>query len=261
MKADYKNWVPLTMKKTVWRLVIVFAFLFVIALMGAFKGSVVAIILTPITAILFLVFMGAGSWCSYAYAAFSYNGKKQISRKIIERIANNIANSDGNILDVGCGSGALAIAVAKSNPGAKVCGCDLWSGAYGSFTKSLCESNAEAEGVDNISFEPGDARKLPFEDGVFDWIVSNYVYHNIPSSDRGAILLESLRTVKKGGSFCIHDVFSKAKYGDVEVLKSRLEAAGFCDIIFENILDGILTKREASLLGLSSSLLLKGRRL
>ncbi|WP_029066891.1 methyltransferase domain-containing protein [Lachnobacterium bovis] len=49
----------------------------------------------------------------------------------------------GDILDVGCGSGALTIAVAKNNPEAKVFGVDRWGKEYAAFSKALCEENAE----------------------------------------------------------------------------------------------------------------------
>ena len=114
----------------------------------------------------------------------------------------------GKCLDVGCGSGALTIAIAKRNPDAEVTGIDRWGKEYASFNKPLCESNAQAEGVSNVSFWQGDATHLDFSDETFDAVASNYVYHNIPSNDRQAILLETLRTLKKGGTFAIHDIFS-----------------------------------------------------
>ena len=64
------------------------------------------------------------------------------------------------------------------------------------FNRPLCESNARAEGVTNVDFRQGDALHLDFPDETFDAVASNYVYHNIPSKDRQAILLETLRTLK-----------------------------------------------------------------
>ena len=48
------------------------------------------------------------------------------------------------------------------------------------------------------------------------------VYHNIPSRDRQGILLETLRVLKKGGCFAIHDIMSKAKYDDIEAFAYKL---------------------------------------
>ena len=86
---------------------------------------------------------------------------------------------------------------------------------YGSYSRNLCERNAKAEGVDNVEFRRGDAVKLDFPDESFDAVTSNYVYHNISGINRQELLLETLRLVKKGGTFAIHDIFSKGKYGDM----------------------------------------------
>ena len=66
--------------------------------------------------------------------------------------------------------------------------------------------NAESEGVAaRCRFQHGDANKLDFPDKSFDAVVSNYVYHNIMGSDKRALLLETLRVLKKGGVFAIND--------------------------------------------------------
>ena len=161
-------------------------------------------------------------WSYLMYRAFDYNGKRQMSRQIIEGIAACVDLPEGGRrLDVGCGSGALAIAVAKRNPGSLVTGIDRWGKEYASFNRPLCERNARAEGVENVSFLQGDATHLDFPDETFDAVTSNYVYHNIPSKNRQAILLETLRTLKKGGTFAIHDIFSVGKYGDMNSFVKR----------------------------------------
>ena len=161
------------------------------------------------------------------YRAFDYNGKRKLSKQIIEGIAEYVDLPEGGrCLDVGCGSGALAIAIAKRNPGAQIVGIDRWGKEYASFSKTLCEENALAEGVDNTSFQKGDATHLEFPDETFDAVASNYVYHNILSNDRQAILMETLRTLKKGGTFAIHDIFSKGKYGDMQKLYPKTKRYG-----------------------------------
>ena len=79
------------------------------------------------------------------HRAFDYNGKRRMSAQIIEGTAARVKlPAGGKCLDVGCGSGALAIAVAKRNPQAQVVGIDRWGKEYASFNKKLCEGN-EAE--------------------------------------------------------------------------------------------------------------------
>ena len=54
-------------------------------------------------------------------------------------------------------------------------------------------------------FLSGNAVLLDFPDESFDAVTSNYVYHNIARADKQALLMETLRVLKKGGVFAIHD--------------------------------------------------------
>jgi ubiquinone/menaquinone biosynthesis C-methylase UbiE len=195
------------------------------------------------------------------YRAFSYNGKRQMSKQIVEGIAEYVKlPENGKALDVGCGSGALTIACAKRNPGASFIGVDRWGKEYASFNKPLCENNAKAEGVKNVSFRRGDATRLDFPDESFDAVVSNYVYHNIPG-DRQALLLETLRVLKKGGTFAIHDIFSKSKYGDMQLFLEKLEQMGYEKAALIDTTDGtFITKTESVWMELAGSALLVGRK-
>ena len=168
---------------------------------------------------------------------------------------------DGGVgFDVGCGSGALAIACAKRNPGASFIGIDRWGREYASYSKSLCENNAMAEGAGNVRFQHGDASALDSPDNSFDAVTSNYVYHNIPG-DRQKLLLETLRVLKPGGTFAIHDIFSRAKYGDMQAFVRKLRHMGYETVELIDTTDGIfMTKREAGWMGLSGSALLVGRK-
>ncbi len=60
------------------------------------------------------------------------------------------------------------------------------------------EIKPKAEGVDNTSFEQGDDTHLDFADENFDAVTSNYVYHNIPSSDRQEIVMNKLIILLQG---------------------------------------------------------------
>lgn len=156
------------------------------------------------------------------HRALAYDGNRKLDRDIIEGLAAYVDLPPGGVaLDVGCGSGALTIVLAKRNPEAGVLGVDRWGKEYASFSQKLCQENAKAEEVSNVRFQKGDALKLPFPDDSFDCVTSNYVYHNINGCSRQDLLLESLRTLKKGGIFAIHDIFSKMKYGETVALMSR----------------------------------------
>ena len=261
MKPDYKNWMPKGMVLSAFAATAVFLILFIVfGLTGIVSGT--------LKTVLFIVFLagtiiglGVSVWMILLYRAFSYNGKRQMSRKIIEGIAGYVKLPDGGKgLDVGCGSGALAIACAKRNPTAAFIGIDRWGKEYASFNKPLCENNAKAEGVSNISFERGDATHLDFPDESFDAVVSNYVYHNIPG-DRQAYLLETLRVLKKGGMFAIHDIFSKSKYGDMQAFVKKLKDMGYADVRLIDTTDGTwITKWESVWMELAGSALLIGKK-
>ena len=118
-------------------------------------------------------------------------------------------DGQGQLLEVGCGSGALSIRAALTWPDAQITGMDYWGVAYG-YGQAMCEKNAESEGVGfRCAFRHGDANKLDFPDESFDAVVSNYVYHNVMGADKQALLLETLRVLKKGGVLLNFD----ANYG------------------------------------------------
>ena len=205
---------------------------------------------------------GVTAWCAAAHSRFSYDGSRKLSKEIIDTVAKSVNLPEGGIgLDVGCGSGALTIACAKRNPQGKMLGVDRWGKEYASFSRPLCERNAEAEGVSNVSFAPGNALKLDFADETFDAVCSNYVYHNIPSRDRQAILLETLRVLKKGGTFAIHDIFSQMKYGDMQAFVRKLKDMGYEDVRLIDTTNGNPIRRsEAAWIGLTGSAVLTGRK-
>jgi len=251
MKANYKNWMP---KGMIWSFVGgTVLFLALCLLLRHVKW------LAVVLALLAAIFCGLTIWSILMYRAFSYDGKRRMSAQIIEGTAARVKlPAGGKCLDVGCGSGALAIAVAKRNPQASVIGIDRWGAEYASFSKALCENNAKAEGVSNTTFQQGDATHLDFPDGTFDAVVSNYVYHNIPG-DRQAYLLETLRTLKKGGTFALHDIFSKSKYGDMQAFTQKLRDMGYQKVeLIDTTDDQFMTPFEARWMALSGSALLVG---
>lgn len=263
MKPDYKNWFPKGMVYGFFAgTSICLALFFVVLSVDFIPMKSFQTILVLVFGVLSVIMIVISIWGFKMHQAFSYDGKRQMSRQIIEGIASYIIiPAGGKGLDVGCGSGALAIAVAKKNPDAMIVGIDRWGKEYASFSKTLCENNAKVESVTNTSFFPGDAVNLNFEDESFDAVFSNYVYHNIPSSNRQEILLETLRTLKKGGVFAIHDIFSQNKYGDMNAFLATLKSMGYESVELVDTTEGMfMTPKEAKWMMLSGSALLVGRK-
>ena len=147
MKPDYKNWMPKGM-------IYAFGFAMLVCCIAVLcfqlllPAGTLRTVLTIVFAVLAVAFCGLTVWAVLMYRAFDYNGKRQMARQIIEGTAAYVKlPQGGKCLDVGCGSGALGIAVGKRNPQAEIVGIDRWGKEYASFSKSLCEHNAKAEKV------------------------------------------------------------------------------------------------------------------
>ena len=264
MKPDYKNWVPRSM---VYGLAagtaVAFAAFILLGAAGIVLHGAQRLICGIVFGVGTLVLLFYTVWMGALHRTFDYNGKRKLSKTIIDGTAEYVKLPDGGTgLDVGCGSGALTVACAKRNPKAAMVGCDIWSGAYKAvFTKKRCEDNAKAEGVSNVRFEEGNAVCLPFADESFDAVTSNYVYHNISGRDKQALLRETLRVLKKGGTFAIHDIMSPARYGDMDAFVKKLKADGYKEVKLIDTTNGVfMGRKEAALLGLAGSALLTGKK-
>lgn len=263
MKPNYKNWMPKGMiRGTLGGAVACLILFFVFGVSGLLEAGTLKTILTVIFLTGTVVLLLAAVWMTLMYRAFSYDGKRQMSRQIIDGVAAKVVLPEGGCgLDVGCGSGALTIAVAKRNPQARMTGIDRWGAEYSSFSKTLCEENAKAERVTNTSFAKGDALKLDFDEETFDAVCSNYVYHNIPSRNRQEVLMETLRVLKKGGTFAIHDIFSRQKYGDMQMFVQRLKNMGYERVELIDTTKGLFMSHwEASWMALKGSAILVGKK-
>ncbi len=259
--VDYKNWIPRGMlAASGGGALVALVGVVICKISGAVQGvRLCALILFGVLFVAFGLFF---LWAAFAYRAFSYRGRRHLSKDIVEGVAAYVQlPQDGLGLDVGCGSGALTIACAKANPQASMIGIDRWGKEYASFSKRLCENNARAEKIGNASFQAGDAVKLDFADETFDAVVSNYVYHNITRVDRQQLLRETLRVLKKGGTFAIHDLMGPRRYGDMQAFIQSLKDEGYESVELLDTASGkFMSMRESRWLMLSDSKLLVGKK-
>lgn len=93
-----------------------------------------------------------------------------------------------NILDVGCGTGALMELMLDRLPGSSCTGLDLSPNMIQTAQKKL-------SGRANVLL--GDAQALPFGSSCFDVVVCNDSFHHYPSP--GAVLEEIHRVLRPGG--------------------------------------------------------------
>ena len=98
-----------------------------------------------------------------------------------------------HVLDVGCGTGEVALALLRRHPEATVAGIDLSESML-----RLAIHKAQKAGLDScVSFQPGDATAMPFPDESFDGIVCSFCYRNI--AQRAVALGEMRRVLRPGG--------------------------------------------------------------
>jgi SAM-dependent methyltransferase len=117
------------------------------------------------------------------------------------------------VVDLGCGRGAVLAMAARLVPHGRVVGVDLWRSVDQSGNReSVARANADAEGVgDRVELVTADLRELPFEDGRFDVVLSSLAIHNI-KQDRQKALSEADRVCKPKGRILIVDIEKAAEY-------------------------------------------------
>jgi ubiquinone/menaquinone biosynthesis C-methylase UbiE len=220
-KPEYGNWVSMrliTLPSTVG-----------LVLMG------VAILFPPLLVIaaLFLLLAFYFMYARYLFSPRGGNVQAQVRGLILSHLE---WDGEGQLLDIGCGSAALTISLAKKFTRARMVGMDYW-GEQWEYSKKICETNANLEGVaERVSFHKGSAAALPFEDNRFDAIVSNLVFHEVSSvQDKKLLLREALRVLKKGGLFVFQDLFQwKQIYGEPAELIETILSWGIAKAEFIN---------------------------
>ena len=228
-EPEYGNWIPAKLVGIFLAATLALLALFIFTMLYCehWLLKVLAGILLLVATLLFGYMI-----CVRRAFSFKHGG---LMGKVHQYVLDCLAwDGKGKLLDVGCGSGALTIRCAKSFAEAECTGIDYW-GALWDYNQKMCMRNAEIEGVsDRCSFRKGDASRLEFGDETFDAVVSNFVYHEVRNNpDKEALIRETLRVLKKGGAFALHDLFSnkhiyKEFYGIVE----RLKAEGISEIYF-----------------------------
>ena len=146
------------------------------------------------------------------------------------------ANWDGKgkVLDIGTGSGRVAVPIAREFPEAQVTGVDKWTKSWGAFgqTKACAEKNAMIAKVgDRCTFQHGNALNLPFKDGEFSLVVSAFTFHEISVPDRTVLLEEAVRVLAPGGIFVICDLLPRGyRVKSVPDLLKKVEQLGVDDV-------------------------------
>ena len=115
------------------------------------------------------------------------------SKALEPLLAQAELHPDHRVLDVGCGTGTLAVAIKQRNPGVTVTGLDPDPRAL-----TRARRKAERAGM-SVRFEQGFGNALPFGDGAFDRVFSSLMFHHLQKDDRPKVLAEIHRVLAPGG--------------------------------------------------------------
>jgi SAM-dependent methyltransferase len=136
-----------------------------------------------------------------------------------------VAGEAPRLLDVGTGTGTLAIAALERWPALAVTGIDPSEGML-ALARSAAAGRLPAEHAERYRTEVGWADELPFEDGSFDLAVSSFVLQLVPN--RGAALAEVRRVLRPGGAFAwVAWQRADRPYEPDRVANEVLDEAGF----------------------------------
>lgn len=148
------------------------------------------------------------------YLYSSGPGKRSVWSELLEGLD---LVGDEEILDVGCGRGAVLVLAARRVPRGRAVGVDVWRSRDQSGNSARAAArNARTEGVaDRVELVDGDARSLPFPAASFDVVVSNLALHNIRDPfEREEALCEVVRVLRPGGRLVIAD-HGATRYAEV----------------------------------------------
>ena len=160
------------------------------------------------------------------YLHTTLRGKLRIWARELDRIA---LKGDEQVLDLGCGRGAILVEAARRLPTGRASGVDLWIGKDQSGNRPEATlANAAAAGVaDRVEVHTGDLTALPFPDCSFDVVTSALAIHNIPSRrGRQAAVSEAMRVLRPGGQLLVADFWWMAAQYAAQIGRGTLRPLG-----------------------------------
>jgi ubiquinone/menaquinone biosynthesis C-methylase UbiE len=166
----------------------------------------------------------------------TFGSQKRLLRSVVRAAAPDVGDA---VLDVGCGTGALALLVDEAvGADGRVEGIDASPEMIAEARRKIAEEGGRA------NVQVALIEKIPFGDGEFDIATSTYVFHHLPDDLKRTGLEEIRRVLKPGGRALIVDfaggghslmghllsIFGHVHGDYVHDLIGMMEEAGFSDV-------------------------------
>ena len=143
---------------------------------------------------------------------------------LIDGLDGDILGPGARILDVGTGTGQLALAALERWPTATVDGVDV---SAGMMAAAHAEADRRLAPARRAQFRTtvATADRLPFGDGTFDLALSSFVLQLVPNRHRA--LRDIRRVVRPGGAFAsVTWIAGRIVFAPDEAFDDALEAVG-----------------------------------
>jgi ubiquinone/menaquinone biosynthesis C-methylase UbiE len=146
-------------------------------------------------------------------------GGEPKQRSLRETFLSKIAFSPASrVLEVGCGTGALTRVLACWPGVESVVGVDP-------APLLLERARVLSDGLENVSYQEGDGRSLPFPDATFDVVVFDSTLCHVPGPERA--VAEAFRVLREDGVLAVFDgdyATTTVALGDDDPLQVCVEA-------------------------------------
>ena len=185
----------------------------------------------------------ARSWCQSApWRAFA--------GRVVLPWALRGAQLTGDVLEIGCGSGAMAAEVLRRHPKVRVTATDYDEAMVDAARARLATFGERA------AVRQADATALPFTDGTFDAVVTFIMLHHV--IDWETALAEAARVLRPGGVLIGYDlvgdgagrIMNGSEHGTRRMrlaeLRQQLDRLPFADADLRSSLGGLTVRFRAS---------------